>query len=108
MSDFSFWDLILSMFWFMLLLSWIWLVISIFGDLFRDHDLSGGAKALWTAFLIFVPWVGALVYLIARGGSMNQRSMQAARDRDEQMRSYVKDVAGTTSTADELRKLSQL
>ena len=109
MSDFGFWDLILSMFWFMLLLLWISLVFSIFGDIFRDHELSGGAKALWTVFLIFIPWVGALTYLVVRGKSMNERSMRAARERDEQMREYVKDAAGTTtSTADELRKLGQL
>jgi hypothetical protein len=109
MSDgFGLWDVIVSMFWFMLLLAWIWLIITIFGDIFRDHELSGWAKALWTVFLIFVPWLGALVYLIARGSSMNERSAQAARDHEARVRAYVQDAAGKPSTADELRKLVAL
>ena len=63
----NFWDIILSIFWFMLLFAWIWLLISIFADIFRDHELSGWGKALWALFIIVIPWLGALVYLIARG-----------------------------------------
>ena len=69
----SLWDVLVSIFWFMMLFAWIWLLISIFGDLFRDHELSGWGKAFWTFFLIVLPWLGALVYLIARGRSMNER-----------------------------------
>lgn len=107
-SDFGLGDVIVSMFWFMLLVVWIWMIIAIFGDIFRDHELSGFAKALWTFFIIIIPWLGALVYLIVRGRSMNERALKAAKDRDEQMRSYVRDAAGSTSTADELRKLNEL
>jgi len=107
-EDFDFWDVILSMFWFMLLVAWIWLIIAILGDIFRDRELNGGAKALWTLFLIFLPWLGALVYLLVRGNSMNARSVQAAQDHEESVRAYVRDAAGTTSTADELRKLAEL
>ncbi len=108
-SDFGLGDVIVSMFWFMLLVVWIWMIIAIFGDIFRDHELSGVAKALWTFFIIIIPWLGALVYLIVRGRSMNERALQAAKANDERTRAYVRDVAGTsTSTADELRKLNEL
>jgi hypothetical protein len=108
MSDFGLWDVIVSTFWFMLLLSWIWLIISILGDIFRDRELNGGAKALWTVFLIFLPWLGAIVYLIARGDSMNQRAQEAAQANEARMRAYVKDAAGSTSVTDQLRELADL
>ena len=107
-NDFGLGDVIVSMFWFMLLVVWIWMIIAIFGDIFRDHELGGGAKALWTLFIIIIPWLGALVYLIVRGRSMNERALRAAKANDEHMRAYVRDAAGTTSTADELRKLNEL
>jgi len=108
MDDFGLFDVFLSMFWFMLLIAWIWLIISIFGDIFRDRELGGGAKALWTLFLIFVPWLGAIIYLVVRGNSMNQRTLEAAQARDASMRAYVQQAAGTSSTADELRQLGEL
>jgi hypothetical protein len=109
MSDsFGFWDLFVSIFWFMLLVAWISLFFRIIGDVFRDRELNGWAKALWTLFLIFVPWLGALVYLIVRGDSMNRRAMQAAQSSEESFRAYVHDAATTTSTAEELRKLAEL
>jgi hypothetical protein len=107
-DDFGLWDVIVSMFWFMLLLAWIWLIISILSDIFRDHELNGGAKALWTLFIVVVPWLGALVYIFARGDSMNERSRQAVLDNQAKMRSYVQDAAGSTSVSDELRELAQL
>ncbi len=107
-DDFGLWDVFLSMFWFMLLVTWIWMIIAIFGDIFRDRELSGGAKALWTLFLIFIPWLGALTYLIVRGNSMNQRHVKAAEESQASFRAYVQDAAGTTSPADELRKLAEL
>ena len=108
MQDFGLWDVIVSTFWFMLLLAWIWLIISILGDIFRDRELSGGGKAMWTVFLIFLPWVGAVIYLIARGGSMNERTVQAAQANEERMRAYVKEAAGTRSVADQLTELAEL
>lgn len=107
-DDFGLWEVFLSMFWFMLLFAWIWMIIAIFGDIFRDRELNGWAKALWTFFIIIVPWLGALVYLIVRGRSMNERSAEIAKANDQNMRAYVRDAAGTPSTADELRKLVQL
>jgi hypothetical protein len=107
-DDFGLWDVIVSMFWFMLLLAWIWLIISILSDIFRDRDLSGAAKAAWTLLLIFLPWLGAVLYLIVRGSSMNERTVRAAEDNEVRMRTYAQESAGTTSVADELRKLAEL
>src|SRR5690242_21450822 len=93
----------------MLLFAWIWLFISIFGDLFRDHDLSGWGKALWTFFLIVLPWLGVLVYLIARGRSMNERARAQAQRNEQQFRQYVQQAAADPpSAADELAKLADL
>ena len=107
-DDFGLWDVFLSMFWFMLLFAWISLIIHIFGDLFRDRSLSGGAKALWAVLLVFLPRLGAVLYLIARGNSMNERAQKAAEENESRLRTYVQEAAGTTSAADELRKLAEL
>ena len=106
----NFWDLVASIFWFVLLFTWISMLITIFGDLFRDHELSGWAKALWTLFLIVVPWLGALVYLIVRGRSINERALAQAQRNEQAFSRYVRETAGTgtTSTADELGKLADL
>jgi hypothetical protein len=108
-NDFGLWEVIVSMFWFMLLIAWIWLIIAILADIFRDRTLSGGWKALWGVFLIFLPWLGALIYLIARGGSMHERATQQAQRNEEQFRSYVQQAAASgPSTAEELKKLADL
>jgi hypothetical protein len=103
------WDILVSIFWFMVLFAWIWLLISIFADLFRDHEMSGWGKAVWVLFLIVVPWLGALVYLIARGRSMNERARAQAEHQEQDFRRYVQHVqASSPSTADELAKLADL
>ena len=101
----SLWDVMVSMFWFMMLFAWIWLLITILADIFRDHRLSGWAKAGWTLLIIVVPWLGALVYVIARGGSMSERAQAQAA-----LRRYGQEPAssGQASTADELTKLADL
>ncbi len=103
-------DLFWTTLWFFLFFAWIWLVISIFGDIFRSRDLSGWGKALWTIFVIFVPWLGVLVYLIARGNSMSDRNMQEAAEREKATRQYIQTVASPngSSTADEIAKLAEL
>src|SRR5215212_4298235 len=107
--DMDFWSVVGSIFWFMILFAWIMLLFRIFGDLFSDHELSGWGKALWTVFLIFLPWLGALVYLIARGRSMNERALAQAQRNEQAFSQYVRQTAGTgTSTADELSKLADL
>jgi Short C-terminal domain/Phospholipase_D-nuclease N-terminal len=88
---------------------WIWILIWIFIDIFRSHDLSGWAKALWFLFVLFIPLIGVLVYLIARGGSMQERAVQQAQSDDQQLRAYVKEAAGPPqSSADQLAKLADL
>jgi len=105
----SFLEVIGSIFWFMLLVAWFWLMIVVITDLFRDRDLSGWAKALWCLFVIVLPWLGVLMYLIVRGRSMNARALQASQESEKAFRSYVRDAAGSgASIADELSKLADL
>ena len=106
-DDFSLWDVIVSMFWFMLLVAWIWMIIAIMSDIFRDRELSGMAKALWTLFIVLVPWLGALVYIFARGDSMNMRSQQLMRDRQASMLN-LQGGAGGSGVSEELRALAEL
>jgi hypothetical protein len=97
-----------SILWFFLFFVWFWLVIMIFSDLIRSHDLSGWAKAIWALAIIFVPFLGILIYLIVRGGSMNERSIEQAKADEQAFQSYVRDTTGGTSDADELAKLADL
>jgi len=102
---------LLSVFWtileIFLWVIWIWILIWILIDIFRSHDLSGFSKALWFLFVLFIPLVGVLVYLIVRGGKMQERAAQQAQRDDQQFRSYVQEAAGS-STADQLSKLADL
>jgi hypothetical protein len=103
-------DLFWAMLWFFLFFAWIWLLITIFADIFRSDDLSGWAKAFWTIFVVILPWLGVLVYLIARGGSMQERAMADAAAREKATRQYIQEVSsgGGASAADELEKLGKL
>jgi hypothetical protein len=102
-------DLLWSMLWFFLFILWIWLVISVFADIFRSDDLSGWGKAGWTILVLFVPLLGVLIYLIARGSSMNDRSSRQAAQQQQATDAYIRSVAGSgASTADELSKLAAL
>ena len=87
---------------------WFWILITIFIDIFRSHDLSGWGKALWFIFVLIIPLIGVLVYLIVRGGSMHERAVQQAQQQDEQFRTYVQETAGSQNTADQLAKLADL
>ena len=101
----AFWTIVEIFLWVL----WIWIVIWILIDIFRSHDLSGWGKALWFLFIVFIPIIGALVYLIVRGGSMHERAVQQAQQQDQQFRAYVQDAAGSqTDTADQLAKLADL
>jgi len=99
-----------SMLWFFLFFIWIWLLIAIFSDIFRSHDLSGWGKALWSIFVIVLPYLGVFVYLIARGGKMHEHAVAQATQADQDMRAYIRDAAnnGGGSPADELARLAQL
>jgi ABC-type multidrug transport system fused ATPase/permease subunit len=97
-----------TMLWFFLFFIWIWILISVFADIFRSQDLGGFAKALWVIFVVVVPFLGVLIYLIARGKSMQARAMERAQRQDQEMRAYVQDAAGTAGPADQLAKLADL
>ncbi len=89
---------LLDVFWTMLeffpFFIWIWLLIIVFGDIFRSRDMGGFAKALWTIFVIVIPLLGVLVYLIARGGSMHERAVERAQQQEQAFQSYVQQAAG--------------
>ncbi len=109
-SSYPLLNLFWSMFIFFLWVIWIWILIWVFIDIFRSRDLSGWAKALWFLFVLFIPLIGVLVYLIARGGSMQERATQQAQQEDAEFRSYVHQAAASSpaSTADQLAKLADL
>ncbi len=108
-SDFGTGQVFLSMLWFFLFFIWIWLLITVFADIFRSHDMGGFAKFLWVIFVIFLPYLGVFVYLIARGHKMSEHAMQAAQQQDAAARAYIQQAAGTSaSPADELARLADL
>ena len=99
-------DAFLTMLYFFLFIIWIWLLIMVFMDIFRSHDMGGWAKALWVIFIIILPFLGVFVYLIARGGKMHERAAQQQKAFD----AYIKQTAGASgdTTADQLSKLADL
>jgi putative oligomerization/nucleic acid binding protein/phospholipase D-like protein len=102
-------DAFLTMLWFFLWILWIFLLIRIFIDIFRSDDMGGWAKAGWSIFVIILPFLGVLVYLIARGSGMANRDQQQAIAADQAARSYIQSAAGTsTSVAEEVTKLAAL
>jgi hypothetical protein len=109
-SSYPLLNLFWSMFIFFLWIIWIWILITVFIDIFRSHDLSGGAKALWFLFVLFIPLIGVLVYLIARGGKMHEHAVRQAQQQDQEFRQYVQQAAASApaSTADQLSKLADL
>jgi energy-coupling factor transporter transmembrane protein EcfT len=101
-------DIFLSLIEFFFLVTFFWLLIVIFADIFRDHELSGGAKALWTLFVVIIPFFGILIYLIARGSGMQKRTIAQQTEAKAQFDTYVREQAGTSTPADQLEKLSAL
>ena len=99
-----FWTIFIVFLW----VIWIWILIWIFIDIFRSQDLSGWAKTLWFLFVLFIPLIGVLVYLIARGGKMHEHAVQDQRQQDQEFRAYVQEASGSQSTADQLAKLADL
>jgi ABC-type multidrug transport system fused ATPase/permease subunit len=104
---------LLDIFWSMLqifvFIIWIWLLIVVFSDIFRSHDMGGLAKALWVILVVILPYLGVLVYLIARGGSMHERAAAQAQHQQKAFDAYVRHAAGAAgSTAEELSKLADL
>jgi hypothetical protein len=107
--DYPLGGVLLSMFWFFIWVLWFVLLFRVFGDIFRSDDLSGGAKAAWCIFVIFLPFLGIFVYLIARGTGMGQRDLDRAAAAERQFRAYVQETAATsTGPAAELERLAAL
>jgi hypothetical protein len=107
-ADYQVGQFLWSLLWFTMFFIWIWLLIMVFADIFRSHDLGGFAKFLWVAFVIFFPYLGVLVYLIARGGKMHEHAVQQAQASDAAAKAYIQSAAGSTSAADELSRLADL
>lgn len=98
----------LSMLYFFLFILWIWIAIMVVVDIFRSHDMGGFAKALWFIFVIFLPYLGVFIYLIARGGKMQERQVADAAAQQKAFDNYVKQTAGGADVATQLEKLADL
>ena len=111
-AEFGTGQVLWSMVYFFLFFLWIMLIFYVFGDIFRSDDLSGWGKALWTIFIIFVPYLGVFVYLIARGGSMAERQVKQVQAQEAAMQDYIRTTAGGSgsgaSEADQLASLAEL
>ena len=110
-STFGHGDVLIWMVEIFLFVVWFWLLMNVMGDLFRDHELSGWWKAVWVLFLVFIPFLTTLVYLIARGSGMRERSVKEQADAKKQFDEYVRQTAaagGGGSQVDELAKLADL
>jgi Short C-terminal domain/Phospholipase_D-nuclease N-terminal len=99
-----FWTTLMIFLW----IAWFFLLFRVIFDIFRSDDLGGWAKALWLIFVIFLPFLGVLVYVIARGHKITERDMAHAKAQEQAFQSYVRETAGTGGTADELTKLAAL
>ncbi len=97
-----FWTIVVFFAW----VAWFWVVITVFADLFRRHDISGWGKAAWVVFVIVVPFLGVLIYLIAQHDGMRDRSMKQAQEQKAAMDAYVRDTAGGSAT--EIAKAKEL
>ena len=97
-----FWTMIIFFFW----VIWIWIVITVLIDVFRRHDIGGFAKALWVVFVVILPWLGVLIYLIVEHDGMRERGMKQAQAQKDQFDQYVREASG--GSADEIAKAKQL
>jgi hypothetical protein len=108
LADFTFGQALLTVLEIFVFAAWLMVLFTIVGDLFRDHGMSGWGKAAWIIVLIFVPFLGSLIYLIARGQGMRERALAQQQEVQQQLDAYVKQTAGGGSAADELTKLAKL
>jgi ABC-type multidrug transport system fused ATPase/permease subunit len=106
-ADYTLGDALLTVLEIFLLVAWFWILITVIGDLFRDHEMSGWGKAAWTFFLIILPFLGVFIYLIARGEGMRDRAAREQAEARRHMDAYIRETAGASSV-DELHKLSDL
>jgi Short C-terminal domain/Phospholipase_D-nuclease N-terminal len=105
-ADYPFMDVLWSMIIFFFWVIWIWIVITVLMDVFRRHDIGGFAKALWVIFVVILPWLGVLIYLIAQHDGMRERSIKQAQAQQDTFDSYVRETAG--GSADEIAKAKDL
>jgi hypothetical protein len=108
LAAYTFGQAMWTMFVFFMWILWFWLLFTVFGDLFRRHDISGWAKAGWTIFVIVLPFLGVLVYLIAEGKAMGERNLQQAQAAQSQMDAYVRSVASSGNASDQIAQAKQL
>ncbi len=107
-ADYPFLDVLWTMLIFFLWVMWFWLLIVIIGDVFRRHDIGGGKKTIWLIFILFVPFIGVLAYVLANSDGMAERNMERARSQRAQMDDYVRETAGSGGAAAEIDKAKQL
>ncbi len=100
-------EIIWSIIWLFLMVAWFWVMISVVADIFRSRDLNGFSKAIWIAFVMLIPWLGVLVYLLVRGEKMQEHSIEAVSKMEDAQRHYIRSVA-QVSAAEELEKLGTL
>jgi len=108
LADVTFGQVLLTVLEIFVFAAWLMVLFTIVGDLFRDHSMSGWGKAAWVLFLIFVPFLAALIYLITRGQGMRERALAQQQEAQKQLDAYVRHTAGGGSAADELTKLAKL
>ena len=108
LADYTFGQALLTVLEIFLFAAWLMILFTIITDLFRDHEMSGWGKAAWVVFLIFVPFLASLIYLIARGGGMRDRAIKHQQEVQQQVDQYVRQTASGGSAADELEKLAKL
>jgi hypothetical protein len=108
LAEFGSGQVLWSLFWLFLFVIWFWLLIAIFGDIFRDRELSGWGKAAWSIFVIVAPYLGILVYLIARGHGMSERALAQQKAQKAQFDAYVRETAGGESATEQIAKAKQL
>lgn len=106
-ADYSFGEALGTVLAVFIFVAWIMVLFTILSDLFRDHEMSGWGKAIWVVFLIFIPFLTALIYLIARGSGMRERALKEQAEQKKHLDEYIKDTAGT-SKVDELANLAEL
>ncbi|MEU6880366.1 SHOCT domain-containing protein [Streptomyces sp. NPDC046712] len=114
MDDYPLLNVFWTMLWFFLWIMWLFLLFKVITDIFRDHEMNGWAKAGWLIFCILLPYLGVLVYVIARGKGMTRRDLDQARENEAAFQSYIRKAAGTApgegkgSSVDELARLAEL
>ena len=107
-ADYSFLDVLWWMIAFFAFVIWFWLLITVFGDIFRRHDTGGFAKTLWIIFIIILPFLGVFIYLIAQHQGMAERNMKSMQAAQAQQEAYIKSVANSGGSAEEIEKAKKL